>query len=405
MKSDKPKIAIIGAGAAGLMAAEVLSAYPVAVQVFEQKPTAARKILMAGKTGLNISHSEDKAVFVKRYMPSDWLAAFVQDFGANEIVAWMNGLGIDSYVGSTGRIFPVQMKASKLVRAWLQRLQSRGVQFYYRHRCTAMNERSLCFEQLNNQNQVIDQFDESFDAVILACGGGSYPSLGSDGAWQAWLPDELLTPLYASNVGVLVGWSPYMVAIFGQPLKRVKITVGDTSEQGDVIISHYGLESGLIYKLNAVMRQASDTDGFGLQMDLLPDKTADEIGHILSKSKKQSLNTSLKKAGLDAAKIAILRECTPKSDWQNPQTMAKHIKSLAVHCTGFRPMAEAISTGGGVKRTAVDASLQLRHQAGVFCAGEMLDWDAPTGGYLLTGCFATGKAAAMGVLAFLNLSD
>ena len=400
----KASVAIIGAGAAGLMAAEVLSAYDIDIQVFDQKPTAARKILMAGKTGLNISHNEPMADFVTRYTPSDWLMPYVQAFGADDIRAWMTSLGIASYVGSTGRIFPVEMKASKLVRAWLNRLHNHQVKFHYRHRCTTMDNRVLCFEILDNKGNIIDKFSQAFDAVILACGGGSYAHLGSDGAWQRWLGADELTPLYASNVGVLRAWSPFMTPLYGQAIKRVRAWVGDDiGHQGDIIISHYGLESGLIYKLNLAMRQVMDEhQTFTLYLDLLPDKSADFIYKNLTKNKKQSLNTLLKKLGLDAVKIALLRECTNKTDWSDLSIMAKHIKSLAIECTGFRPMDEAISTGGGIKRMAVDDDLQLRAHAGVFCCGEMLDWDAPTGGYLLTACFATGRAAAMGVVRHLN---
>lgn len=400
-------VAIIGAGAAGLMAAEVLSAYDVDVHVFDQKPTAARKILMAGKTGLNISHNEPMADFVTRYTPSDWLAPYVQAFGADDIRAWMTSLGIDSYVGSTGRIFPVEMKASKLVRAWLNCLHDNQVKFHYRHRCVKMNNRVLGFEVLDNKGNIIERFDQAFDAVILACGGGSYAYLGSDGAWQRWLSADELTPLYASNVGVLRSWSAFMTPLYGEAIKRVRAWVADDDGyQGDIIVSHYGLESGLIYKLNFAMRQAMDEhQNFTLYLDLLPDKSADFIYKNLSKNKKQSLNTALKKLGLDAVKITLLRECTNKTDWSDLSKMATHIKSLAVSCMGFRPMDEAISTGGGVKRMAVGGDLQLTSHAGVFCCGEMLDWDAPTGGYLLTACFATGRAAAMGVLKMLKISD
>lgn len=403
---SRPDVAIIGAGAAGLMAAEVLAGYPVNVHIFEHKPTAARKILMAGKTGLNISHAENHELFVSRYTPSDWLAPFVQEFGSAQIVEWLAGLGIESFVGSTGRIFPVQMKASALVRAWLKRLNDYEVKFYYRHRCVSLDGLTLGFEVLDSKGKVTTTFQRKFAAVILACGGGSYASLGSDGRWQQWLPEELLTPLYPSNVGVTVAWSAYMQGVFGQPLKRVKAWVdGMAAQQGDIIISHYGLESGLIYKLNSTMRQTCDLSNFVLYVDLLPDKSAEKIYQLLIKSKKQSLNTALKKAGLDASKIAILRECTPKQDWSNPNKMACHIKMLAVSCTGLRPIDEAISTGGGVKRLAVADDLQCHHQAGLFCAGEMLDWDAPTGGYLLTACFATARVAATGVLNWLGCTQ
>lgn len=403
---NKKHIAIVGAGAAGLMAAEVLSSHDdVMVSVYEHKPTAARKILMAGKTGLNISHAEPLDQFVSRYLVHDErLANYVQRFDANAIRAWMLGLGVESFVGSTGRIFPTQMKASVLVRAWLNRLSEAGVAFYYRHGCIDVQGTTLTLVQSDQKGEVIRQFSQDFDAVILACGGGSYAKLGSDGAWQEWFGDGQLTPLYPSNVGVLKDWSPFIEPLYGQAMKRVKAWVqSQHSHQGDIIISHYGLESGLIYRLNHTMRQAMNQEGFVLHLDLLPDKSLDAIIKIFQQNKKQSLNTVLKKLGLDKVKIAVLRECTNKTDWSDFVKMANHIKDLSIKCTGFRPIDEAISTGGGVKWSCLDDDLQCLHQAGLFCAGEMLDWDAPTGGYLLTACFATGRAAAHGVLRFLDV--
>lgn len=397
-------VAIIGAGAAGLMAAEVLSAHDIDVHVFDQKPTAARKILMAGKTGLNISHNEPMADFITRYRPSDWMMSYVQAFGADQIRAWMTWLGIESYVGSTGRIFPVEMKASRLVRAWLKKLHDNQVKFHYRHRCVRLHQRKLSFEVLDNKALVIERFERQFDAVILACGGASYAHLGSDGAWQGWFDSGELTPLYASNVGLQREWSVFMTPLYGEAIKRVRAWVQyDDHHQGDIIISYYGLESGLIYKLNHAMRQTMDKHGnFTLYLDLLPDKSAEFIYQNLTHNKKRSLNTALKKLGLDAVKIGLLRECTQKTDWSDFSKMAAHIKALAIDCRGFRPIDEAVSTGGGVKRAALDDELQLKSCAGVFCCGEMLDWDAPTGGYLLTACFATGRAAGAGVLKFLK---
>lgn len=396
------QVAIIGAGAAGLMAAQVLSQLGVRVSVYEQKPTAARKILMAGKTGLNISHAENLADFVSRYTPSDWIAPFVEQFHADDIRAWMRDLGIESFVGSTGRVFPTQMKASVLVRNWLVLLNNQGVKFHYRHACVAMDGKRLQFAVLDNKGAVIERFWHSFDAVILACGGGSYARLGSDGAWQAWFDASDLTPLYASNVGILRQWSRFMQPLFGQAIKRVVATVGDERHSGDIIISHYGLESGLIYRLNRALRASMAGGENAIYLDLLPDQSLEKISQFIRKNKKQSLNNTLRKLGLDAVKIAILRECTQKTDWSDGEKMAQAIKHLPIRCEGFRPMDEAISTGGGVRREALNGDLQLLGNAGVFCAGEMLDWDAPTGGYLLTACLATGRAAAFGVARYLG---
>lgn len=400
-----PTVAIIGAGASGLMAAEVLSARSVEVHVFEQMPTAGRKILMAGKTGLNISHNEPLDDFVTRYTPSDVMAKFVREFHAEDIRAWMNGLGIDSYVGSSGRIFPVQMKASDLLRAWLSRLSEQGVQFHYRHACVGVQDNLVAFIKKDKHGDELERFERTFDSIVLACGGGSYARLGSDGAWQAWFGDDELTPLYASNVGVVRSWSPFMNDVFGQALKRITITVGDESAHGDVVISHYGMESGLIYKLNRAMRAMLNESGrIRLQIDLMPDKSIDDITKTLNKSKKQSLNNILRKVGLDATKIALLRECTNKTDWSDLSKMAAFAKNLPVDFDGFRPMDEAISTGGGVRLSAVNDQLQSRRNPHLFIAGEMLDWDAPTGGYLLTACLAMGRAVGQNVANFIQSS-
>lgn len=399
-------VAIIGAGAAGLMAADVLCGLNVRVSVYEQMPSAGRKILWAGKTGLNVSHSEPMADFITRYTPSDWLAPFVGRYDNAWLVKWLETLGVMTYVGSSGRIFPVQMKASGFLRAWLQRLSAAGVAFFYRHECTKIHQNTLTFtdKSQTNADGSYTSFKQSFDAIILACGGGSYARLGSTGAWQAWFADDEKTPLFASNVGVVRAWSDFMTPYFGKALKRVKLIVQDTHSQGDIIISHYGLESGLIYKYNRQMRRQLINHGcIEVIMDLLPDKNHHDIARILPQ-KKKSLNTLLKKAGLDAPKIAILRECTDKSDWTNPAQMATFIKHLPIRFEGFRPMDEAISTGGGVKRSALTENLQLKSNPYVFCAGEMLDFDAPTGGYLLTACFATGRAAGRGVAQWLKLN-
>lgn len=397
------KVAIIGAGTAGLMAAEVLSARGVQVQVFEQMPTAGRKILMAGKTGLNISHSEPLVDFLMHYTPSDTMAKFVNGFHAQDIRAWMRGLGIDSYVGSSGRIFPVQMKASGLLRAWLARLIQQGVVFFYRHVCVNITNNVVTLIKKDKHGNQIECRTRRFDAIVLACGGGSYAHLGSDGAWQAWFDKDELIPLYASNVGVVRSWSPFMTDFFGQALKRITVTVGTEVAHGDVVISHYGMEGGLIYKLNRSMhKMLKETGGMYAQIDLLPNKSTDDIIKILTKSRKQSLNNKLKKVGLDATKIALLRECTLKTDWSDLLKMAKFIKNLFVTFDCFRPIDEAISTGGGVRLSAVNAQLQLHRNPYLFIAGEMLDWDAPTGGYLMTACLAMGKTVGNHVANFVQ---
>ncbi len=395
-------VAIIGAGAAGLMAAQTLSAYQgVIVQVFEQMPSAGRKILWAGKTGLNISNTQAIDGFIKAYRPSAWLAPFVRNFDANHIVAWLETLGVETFVGSTGRIFPVVMKGAPFLRAWLKRLDEQGVQFYYRHRCVNVvgNRVWLAKKDSASADDVVSE--HQFDAVILACGGASYARLGSDGAWVKWFDTQEITPFFASNVGVVRSWSPFMQTFFGQALKRVVVKVGALCVAGDVMISHYGLEGGVIYQLNHALRNNTNAV---MTIDLLPDINHEKIITLLNKNKKQSLSNRLRKLGLSPAKIAVLRECTSKDDWQTPKMLANHIKALTVSMAGFRPLDEAISTGGGVKKSALTDRLQSCQNPYVFCCGEMLDWDAPTGGYLLTACFATGYAVGHHVADWLGLA-
>ena len=391
----KKRIAIIGAGPAGLMAAEVLSQWDYDVHVYEQKPSAARKFLMAGKTGLNISHAEPFEQFIQRYDRADWLADWIRRWDATWIQNWMRGLSIESYVGSSGRIFPVEMKAAPLLRAWLKRLTEQGIQFHYRHACLGIQSNTVKIQDLVQQRE----FSEDFDAIVLACGAVSWPQLGSDGQWQQWLDADQLNPFQASNAGIEREWSTFMQAVFGQPLKRVVAWV-DVKEksQGDIVITHYGLESGLIYKLGRALRQQSEMQ---LMLDLLPELSHAQLVQKLQPSKKQSLSNLWRKAGLDAAKASLVRELIPKADWHDPEKLAQQIKQLRIELKGFRPIEEAISCAGGVKREVLTAHLQLQQQPQIFCCGEMLDWDAPTGGYLLTACFATGRAAGEGVHEYL----
>ncbi|MCH7380779.1 MULTISPECIES: TIGR03862 family flavoprotein [Acinetobacter] len=387
------RVAIIGAGPAGLMAAEVLSQYDYEIDVFEQKPSAARKFLMAGKTGLNISHAEPVDTFIQRYDHAAWLGPWVKQWDAQWIQNWMQGLGIESYIGSSGRIFPIEMKAAPLLRAWLKRLMADGVKFHYRHRCVDLSENQLTIE---NQTQ---RFSATYDAIILACGAVSWSQLGSDGAWQQWLSKNEIEPFQASNAGVLKTWSPFMQACFGQPLKRVNAWVqSEQQTHGDIIITHYGFESGVIYKLGRDLRaQLAQKKRLQLHLDLLPDVSIDQLGKKLQGNKKQSLTNLWRKAGLDNVKINLLREIVEKSLWSDAKQMAQQIKQLSIPLVGFRPIEEAISCAGGVKQEVLSPQLQLNSNPYVFCCGEMLDWDAPTGGYLLTACFATGRAAGEGV--------
>lgn len=423
MRDNRP-IVIIGAGPAGLAAAEVLAQAGHRVQVYEQKPTAARKFLMAGKTGLNISHTEDFEQFISRYDQPDWLRPMILPCQSSTIEQWMESLGIASYVGSSGRLFPVAMKAAPLLRAWLNRLKQLGVKFFYRHQWLGWNDQNqLRFLSLQNAQQPAQQqaITVDYHAVVLATGGGSWARLGSDAAWVELLQQQQIKvlPLQASNVGIRLDWSEFMQPLAGQPLKRINAWVDNTGTQqgsveppqvyhGEAVISHYGLEGGLIYRLNRDLRESFNQQGQAvLYLDLLPDLAEDIlINRLESSSKpsgtKQSLANRWRKAGLDPVKIALIREILPRSQWQIASKVAAIIKQLPLTIQGFQPIDEAISTAGGVDRQAMTDDLMLVQKPGVFCCGEMLDWDAPTGGYLLTACLATGQQAAQGVIQWLG---
>ncbi len=396
----KKRVAIIGAGPAGLMAAEVLSQQNYDVHVYEQKPSAARKFLMAGKTGLNISHAEPVDVFVQRYDRVEWLSPWVKQWDANWIQAWMKSLDIESYIGTSGRVFPIEMKAAPLLRAWLKRLMEDGVKFHYRHQVLDLKDATLSIQNLVS-NQILE---EQFDAIVLACGAVSWSKLGSDGAWQKWLNTSEIEAFQASNAGVEIAWSKFMQPVFGEPLKRVEAWVnnGDKSS-GDIVISHYGLESGLVYKQGRALReQVKRGESMALTLDLLPDQSIEQLAKKLQPSKKQSLSNIWRKAGLDTAKANLVRELVAKNIWTDAYALAKQVKNLVIPLTGFRPIEEAISCAGGVKQEALTEHFQLKSNPALFLCGEMLDWDAPTGGYLLTACFATGRAAGEGVHQYLS---
>jgi uncharacterized flavoprotein (TIGR03862 family) len=311
----------------------------------------------------------------------------------------MKGLGIESYIGSSGRVFPVEMKAAPLLRAWLKRLVEQEVIFHYRHQCLDLNSSELKFKNL-----VTEQVEtQQFDAIVMACGAVSWSRLGSDGAWQQWLSQDEIEAFQASNAGVERAWSKFMQPVFGQPLKRVEAWVDDQAKtMGDIVISHYGFESGLIYKQGRALRQqVKNGQAMQLYLDLIPDQTVEQLAQKLQPSKKQSLSNVWRKAGLDNAKANLVRELVAKNLWNDPLALAHQIKNLLIPLEGFRPIEEAISCAGGIKREVLSEQLQLKSNPHVFCCGEMLDWDAPTGGYLLTACFATGRAAAEGVHDYL----
>lgn len=404
-------VVIVGAGPAGLMAAEVIRAAGHAVHVYDAKASAGRKFLLAGVGGMNITHSEAYPEFIQRYYEkAAWLHPAISHFDANALCAWIHGLGINTFVGTSGRVFPTDMKAAPLLRNWLKRLRDAGVVFHMRHKLIGMQGTRLEFAGESATVAV------QADAVVLALGGGSWPKLGSDGAWQTILREQgvALTPLQSANCGFVCPWTPYLQEKFaGSPLKPVGFTfttlAGETlMRKGECILSADGMEGSLVYAFSKHLRDTLQQQGSAtLRIDLLPDKPAAQLLHDLQQKKnKESFSKYLKRCtGLSGVKAALLHECCVKEKLQNAEDLVACIKSLPVTLLGNKPIDEAISSAGGVCEESVDGHFMLHAVPGVFCAGEMLDWEAPTGGYLLTACFATGRMAGQGVCHYLNGSS
>jgi uncharacterized flavoprotein (TIGR03862 family) len=385
---------VIGGGPAGLMATEELARAGHRVLVAEAKPSVARKFLMAGKSGLNLTKDEPVEDLIEHYGTArEWLAPMVRAFGAGAVQDWARGLGRDLFIGSTGRVFPKEMKASPLLRAWLARLEEMGVERRTRWRWTGWKGGNLTFDTLEGEVAVHAK------ATVLALGGASWSRLGSDGEWAATLAERgvPLTAFKPANAGLVVAWSDHMRTHLGAPLKGIALRAGDLSSRGEAVISERGLEGGGIYAVCAAVREGAD-----LSLDLLPDLTVAEVARRLERPRgKASLSNHLRKVlKLPPVQIALLQEFSRPLP-QDPQGLAALIKCLPVRHRGLRPMDEAISTAGGVCQEAVDEALMLKAIPGTFCAGEMLDWEAPTGGYLLTACLATGRWAGRGAVDYL----
>jgi uncharacterized flavoprotein (TIGR03862 family) len=403
---SRRKVAIVGAGPAGLMAAEVLAG-GADVTVYDRMPSAGRKLLMAGRGGLNLTHSEELQAFLRRYGAAEGaLRAAVEAFPPAAAQAWCEGLGQPTFVGSSGRVFPRAMKASPLLRAWLRRLDAAGVRFALRHHWVGWDdERRLAFATPHGPVHV------DADATVLALGGASWPRLGSDGGWAGVLMRAGVTvsPLKPSNCGFLVGWSDHLKRHAGQPLKRIALSFRDHTARGEAIITARGIEGHAIYALSAALRDAIDATGeASLHVALRPDLAVEEIGRKLTLPRgKQSLATFLRKTlKLSPAEIGLLQESTGgKLATLAPVEIAQLINAVPVRLTGVAPIARAISSGGGVAFADIDAHFMLRARPGVFVAGEMLDWEAPTGGYLLQACLATGVVAGRGALEWLACSS
>jgi uncharacterized flavoprotein (TIGR03862 family) len=400
--STLSQIAIIGAGPAGLMAAEVLSSAGEQVTIFEAMPTVGRKLLMAGKSGLNITHGEAHSQLLSRYgAATPRLKAALDAFTAEAVTEWCAGLGIETFVGSSGRVFPKAMKASPLLRAWMVRLGGLGVEVRTRHRWLGFDGEALVFETPAGR-QVL-----RFDAVVLATGGASWPKLGSDGAWAQWLDARgvAIAPFRPANCGFEVNWSALFVERFaGEPLKSVTATSAQGTVPGEFVVSRWGVEGSLVYAHAAVLRDGIERDGSAqLLIDLMPGRSVERLTADLARQpKKLSFSNRLRKgAGLDPVKAGLVREVFAEAGTLEAGELAKLIKALPIRLERARPITEAISTDGGVRLEGIDERFMLTALPGVFAAGEMLDWEAPTGGYLLTACLATGRAAAKGVMDYL----
>lgn len=427
-----PQVAIVGGGPAGLMAAEWLSQSGVQVDLFDTKPSVGRKFLLAGRGGLNLTHSEPLPRFQTRFAErSALLSPLLDAFGPDALRAWAQGLGVETFVGSSGRVFPTDLKAAPLLRAWLHRLRQQGVRFHMRHRWLGWADDSTdasaategCGPALRMATPDGERLVQA-QATVLALGGGSWSRLGSDGAWLPWLEAKGVdvVPLRAANCGFDVAptgpdrahWSEHLRSRFaGQPVKPVSLSFTDLQghtrqQQGEFVLTDTGVEGSLIYAFSAAIRDRIAAEGSAtVHLNLLPSHSAETV---LTETRRargpRSLSTHLKsRLGLQGLKMALLHELLTPEQLNAPQALAQALQALPITLSAARPMDEAISTAGGVRFEALDPQLMLRALPGVFCAGEMLDWEAPTGGYLLTASLATGRQAALGVLAHLKLAE
>lgn len=415
MTDNKPAIftaAIIGGGPAGLIAAEVLSQSGIKVDLYDAMPSVGRKFLLAGKGGLNITHAEPFANFVTRYGNSQAdIEPLLNNFSPQILCDWVSKLGITTFVGSSQRIFPLEMKAAPLLRAWLHRLRTTGVKIHTRHRWLGWDaKQALRFKHLETEKTV------TADVVILALGGGSWAKLGSNGLWVPLLAERniAIAPLQAANCGFIVAWSDYFREHFAaKPLKSVTLSFSDAAGQlqqknGELMLTELGVEGSLIYALSASLRDTINALGsVTVYLDLTPDKDLARVTKELSRTRgSKSMSNHLRRTvGISGVKSGLLHEYLPASEFSKLPKLAAAIKSLPLKLTATRPIDEAISTAGGVCFSAMNKQLMLKNLPGVFCAGEMLDWEAPTGGYLLNAAFASGQAAGLGAVNWLQLNS
>lgn len=404
----QPTVIVVGGGPAGLMAAEVLSNAGVRVNVYDAMPTLGRKFLLAGIGGMNITHNEEWSKFITRYEANAQFFTWLNAFDNRALIEWIHGLGVETFVGSSNRVFSKDMKAAPLLRAWLNRLREQGVNFYPRHRLVALGEQGAAM-----QNAAGETLDVQAQAIVLALGGGSWARLGSDGGWVELLRQKGISvnDLQPSNCGFIAEILSSLVEYAGSPIHNVGLACWCEVEQQqirlpktEIILSNYGIEGTGVYALSRYLRRELARKGAAeLVLDLLPDFTEHEIYLRLQKPQgKNSLSNFLRKQlNLTPVKLALLRVLSPREVMKDHHALARALKHLPIGISGARPIDEAISTAGGINLQGVTNHGMLEKLPGVFVAGEMLDWDAPTGGYLLTGCFATGRAAGLGALEYV----
>ncbi len=402
---EEQKVAIVGGGPAGLMAAEALSQRGLQAEVFERMPTVGRKFLLAGRGGLNLTSGQPLDLFLERFQPPcKQLQDALRAFGPEAVRDWAAGLGIETFVGTSGRVFPLDMKAAPLLRAWVSRLRRAGVRFHPRHRWAGWSpELNLHFETPAGPRLIRPP------AVILAAGGASWSRLGSDGAWVPLLADRGvgIAPLRPANCGFEVSWSPHFRERFaGTPVKSVTARLpGGEPRQGEFVVTGFGVEGSLIYPFSAALRDEIERSGSArLLLDLLPGRDLQRLERELSAPRgSRSLSEHLRRrTGIQGVQAGLVRERLSPEDLARPERLARGLKELPLVLAAPRPLEEAISTAGGVRFEELDKRFMLRGFPGLFCAGEMLDWEAPTGGYLLTGCLATGRRAGEGAADWLE---
>ncbi|MGF6758403.1 NAD(P)/FAD-dependent oxidoreductase [Paraburkholderia sp. GAS42] len=415
LSQDSVSVAVIGGGPAGLMAAEALARRGARVDVYDAMPSVGRKFLMAGKGGMNITHSEPLAPFLGRYgARREQIAPLLDAFGPDALRAWLKELGIETFVGSSGRVFPTDMKAAPMLRAWLHRLKEAGVRFHMRHKWVGWEravggQHTLRFTTPSDRGEL----HVKADAVVFALGGGSWPRLGSDASWVPLMQarDVPVAPLLPANCGFDAGWSDYFREHFaGQPVKPVAISVIDVDKKvhyrkGEFISTETGVEGSLVYALSSVIRDRLLADGeVVIHLDLAPAHSALRVVDEVTRPRgSRSMSTHLHgRLGITGVKAGLLRECLSKEEFADTQHLAHAIKALPLRLTRTRPIEEAISSAGGIPFETLDARLMLQRIPGAFCAGEMLDWEAPTGGYLLTACFASGLVAGQGAADYVG---